>query len=113
MGFPSTARPSAARRYCTRVGHGDRLRVDRDPTGRQHDGEAFHEGANHVEGEAARTNDDGRAEFDGLHAAGAQNLANFLPALQMGGEPAAAIPQPTQIDETLDTGVSRGLPKMA
>jgi hypothetical protein len=41
-------------------------------------------GANHVEGEASRANDDGRTEFDGLHATGAQGLANFLPALGWG-----------------------------
>ena len=34
------------------VGNGDWLCVDRDPTGRNHDGEAFHEGANHVAGRA-------------------------------------------------------------
>jgi hypothetical protein len=45
-------------------------------------------------------------------APGAQDLSHFLPALQVGGEPAAAIPQPSQIDEALDTGVSGGLPKM-
>jgi hypothetical protein len=95
------------------VGHGDRLRLDRDPARRDHDRQAFHEGADHLEGEAPRADDDGRPEFDGRHPAGAQNLAHFLPALQVGGEPAAAIPQASQVDEALDPGVSRGLPKMA
>jgi hypothetical protein len=90
------------------IGDGDRLRLDRDPARRNHDGEAFHEGADHVEGEASRADDDGRPEFEGLHAAGAQDLADFLPALQVGGEP-AAIPQPSQVDEALDAGVSGGL----
>ena len=92
---------------------GDRLRERRNPAGRDHHRQAFREIAHHFEGDATATDDHRRANLDALHAARAQDIADFVPAAQMMRELHVVGSETTKVDDALHVAFASDLCKKA
>ena len=86
----------------------DRLALRVDPARRDHDRQHLGEVAQHLERQRARPDDHRRAEFGGRRRARRQDLADLVPALEVGGQlgPGA---HPAQVHDAFDAGGVRGV----
>ena len=85
----------------------DGLGGDVHPLRRDHDGEPLHEGPDHLEGEAARADDDGGPELQDLRARAPQDLGDLEAAPEMGGEILAAFAESPEVDDPVHAGPAR------
>jgi hypothetical protein len=90
----------------------DRLRQVRDPPGHEHHRQPLHQGPNQLEREAAGSDDDRGAELQDGNGAGAQDLADFLPARQVRRQRAGS-PESAEIDDAAHPRRGRGLREVA
>ena len=91
----------------------DGLGGDFHPLRGHHEGQPLHEGPDHLEGEAARADDDGGPELQDLHPRLPENVGDFETAPQMGGELPAPFAEPAEVDDAPDPGEARLLGEVA
>ena len=86
----------------------DRYGLGRDlhPLRRHHEGEALHEGADHLEGETPRADDDGSPELEDLHPRLPEDLGDLEAAPKMRGELLASIAESAEVDDAAHSGTA-------
>ena len=90
------------------VAHRDGLDAVVDPARRDHGGQPLREVAHHLEGRAARPEDDGRLEHRGRHAAGQEDVTDLPARLEVRGERLVGRVQAAEVDDAPHPGLAGG-----
>ena len=96
-----------------KVVYGDGLDAGVDPLWADHNGEALHQVANHLEGDAAGADDDGGAELGDGNAAFPQGLAGFLSGAKVGRKVGLGVSEAAEVDDAVDASLLGGYAEVA
>jgi hypothetical protein len=92
---------------CKEITDCDGLRLHTNPSRCHHHGKPLDERAEHLEGEAARSDDDRGSEFDHWHTGGAQDASHLVATAKMRGEFPFLVAQAAQVHDAAHAGSAR------